>query len=205
MVEEFTALSCSPLKSTESWGWIQWQKKNLITLWDCKLKAAQSRCQWTKWTADFHVLGHLPAHSTVQTQLLFQINSKNSVMDAFQEQSGGYIYIVLIWWQITWGFFCSPFRIVCFVACKTGFSNILSAQWLKLKNTHDTWSTSEAFTTSILITQLVAAEESLMAVLGFKQTNPLHYALQVMHATGLVCSNSAAHNVLLKGRCSNRW
>lgn len=96
-----------------------------------------------------------------------------------------------------------PLRIVCFVACKTDFSNILSAQWLKLKNTHDTWSTSEAFTTSILITQLVAAEESLMAVLGFEQTNPLHYVLQVMHATGLVCSNSAAHNVLLNGHCSS--
>lgn len=38
--------------------------------------------------------------------------------------------------------------------------------------------------------------ESLTAVYGVEQTNPLHYALQVMHATGLVCPNSAVYNVL---------
>lgn len=30
-----------------------------------------------------------------------------------------------------------------------------------------------------------------MAVYEAEQTNPRHYALQVMHATGLVCSNAA--------------
>lgn len=37
-----------------------------------------------------------------------------------------------------------------------------------------------------------------MAVCRVEQTNPPHYALQVMHATGLVCSSSAAYYVLLK-------
>lgn len=56
---------------------------------------------------------------------------------------------------------------------------------------------------SILITQLVAYRKSLTAVYGVEQTNPLHYALQVMHATGLVCSNGAVYNVLSKRSCQD--
>lgn len=37
-----------------------------------------------------------------------------------------------------------------------------------------------------------------MAVYEVEQTNPLHYTLQVMYATGLVCSYSAANNVPLR-------
>lgn len=58
---------------------------------------------------------------------------------------------------------------------------------------------------SILITQPVAYRKSLTAVYGAEQTNPSHYALQVMHATGLVCSNGAVYNVLSKAQLSGLY
>lgn len=112
-----------------------------------------------------------------------------------------HIYTVLTWWQITRGIFCSPFTIVCFLACKTSSSRIPIAQdtagkmlishvgeWWHVKQAEDFWHMVHIWGIchECLDHTACSYRESLTAVYGVEQTNPPHYTLQVMHATGLV-------------------
>lgn len=125
---------------------------------------------------------------------------------------------MLTWWQITWGIFCSPFSIVCFFACKTSSSRIPCTrdtkgkmlishvgEWWHVRQAEDFWHMVHIWGSchKYLDHTACSYRETPTAVYGVEQTNPLHYALQVMHATGLVCSNSAVYIALSECMCQS--